>query len=235
MSYGLIERLGLGGRELISVVGAGGKSTLVASLGREYAAAGRAVILTTTTKMGADQLVEPKVITSDLETVKANLTTQEPLFVVAGVDGTKVMGIAPAFADKLFTAATADAVVVEADGARRRRFKAPADHEPVIPELSTTVVVVAGASAIGRPIHEVAHRPERVVDLAGGHVSDPLTSAVAATVLLHPQGGRKNVPHGAAIHYLISTNAGTVEASDSLVSELLGRSPDASVQAWSLT
>lgn len=234
MSGDLTELLGLGNSELISVVGAGGKSTLVACLGREYAQAGRTVILTTTTKMGVDQLTEPKILTTDLEAVQSRLTAGEALFVVADVDGSKVIGIEPEFVDRLLTESTADAVVVEADGARRRRFKAPADHEPVIPGLSTTVVVVAGAAAIGQPIRDGVHRPERVADLAGVHTSDVLTPKTAATVLLHPLGGRKNVPPSASVHYLISTTAETAGASEALISELLRRAPDASVDAWSL-
>ncbi|MGI9528479.1 MAG: selenium cofactor biosynthesis protein YqeC [Acidimicrobiia bacterium] len=234
MSDGLVERLGLSGQELISVVGAGGKSTLVACLGREYAQAGRTVILTTTTKMGADQLTEPKILTTNLEKVQSHLTTGERLFVVADVDGSKVIGIPPEFVNQLFTETAADVVVVEADGARRRRFKAPADHEPVIPDLSTTVVVVAGAAAIGEPIRDVAHRPERVADLAGVEMSDVLTPTTAASVLLHPEGGRKNVPVGASVHYAISTTAESAGASEALIFELLRNSPDASVHAWSL-
>lgn len=233
MTDGLVERLGLSTNELISVVGAGGKSTLLAKLGGEYAASGHKVILTTTTKMGVDQLTEPKCLTNDLDVVEVNLVVGAPLFVAAGVDGTKAIGIEPEFVDQLFMGSTSDVVVVEADGARRRHFKAPADHEPVIPDLSTTVVVVAGASAIGWPIQDVAHRAERVAHLADVQISDSLTPAIAAAVLLHPDGGQKNVPPGATITYLITTTATTADAAESLASELLRGSPSASVHRWS--
>lgn len=179
MSNGLVELLGLGANELVAVVGAGGKSTLVATLGAEYAAMGRKVILTTTTKMSVDQLTEPACFTTDLGAVEAELVAGVPLFVVSGIDGPKVLGIEPGTVDELFVATTTDVVLVEADGARRRRFKAPADHEPAIPTRSTVVVVVAGASAIGGSIADVAHRPEIVAELAGVDVGELLVDPPA--------------------------------------------------------
>jgi len=234
MTDGLVERLGLDSKELISVVGAGGKSTLVATLAAEYATTGHKVVLTTTTKMGVDQLTEPKCLTTDLNVIEARLVAGKPLFVAAGVNGTKVIGIEPEFVDQLFTDSTADVVVVEADGARRKRFKAPADHEPVIPSRSTTVIVVAGASAIGEPIADVAHRPEIVAGLAMVDVLRPLTPAIAARVLLHRDGGRKSVPAKARVHYLITANAETAPAARTVAAELRELSPEVSVAVWSL-
>ena len=41
-----------------------------------------------------------------------------------------------------------DHVIIEADGSRRRPFKAPADYEPVVPSTTTTMVSVIGADAL---------------------------------------------------------------------------------------
>ena len=234
MTGGLVEWLGLGSRELIAIVGAGGKSTLVATLGAEYAASGHTVILTTTAKMGADQLTEPTCVTTDLGVVEARLVAGEPLFVVADVEGEKVIGVSPDMVDTLFVESRADVVVVESDGARRKRFKAPAAHEPVIPSLSTSVVVVAGASALGRPIREAAHRPEIVAALADVDVLHPLTPAIAAKVLVHPLGGAKNVPEAAALRYVVTATPDLVDAGRSLADEIRRLSPGVGVYMWTL-
>lgn len=234
MSEGLIEELGLGPEELIAVVGAGGKSTLLAHLGSAYAGRGAKVILTTTTKMGVDQISEPTCRTTDPEFVDSELVAGVPLFVVGGVDGSKVTGVGPEVVDRLFEETAATVVVVEADGARRKRFKAPAGHEPVIPSAASTVIVVAGAASIGMPISEAAHRPEIVADLADARTSDTLTPDRAARVLLHPLGGGKNVPSRSRLLYLVTAGPGSVSRAEALVDSLERRAPGVITRMWSL-
>jgi probable selenium-dependent hydroxylase accessory protein YqeC len=96
-------------------------------------------------------------------------------------------------------------VLVKADGARNRLFKAPSDDEPQVPASADRVVVVASVRAVGDPIAEATvHRPERVAALAGCDVGDELTPERMATVLAHPDGGRKGVPDGADCHVLLN-------------------------------
>ncbi len=121
------------------------------------------------------------------------------LVVVTGEADEKVIGLAPVSVDRLYTATSADYILVEADGARSRSIKAPGDHEPVIPRFSTTVIVVVGVDAIGRPLEEVAHRPDRVAALTGLGYDDNVTVQDAATVLLHSDGGRKGLPESARL------------------------------------
>jgi molybdenum cofactor cytidylyltransferase len=203
----LPERLGLARRELVSIVGAGGKSTILFALGRDLTAAGARVILTTTTRVGADQPSEPICWSADVADVAAAFLVGLPVFVAAGRAPGKVLGPSPEAIDRLFAEAAAAYVVVEADGAKQMAIKAPADHEPVIPSASTTVIVVASLAAIGHPISEVAHRPERLAGLIGAQPGDALTLEGAAAVLLHPDGGLKGVPDTARV-VMVMTRAG---------------------------
>ncbi len=51
-------------------------------------------------------------------------------------------------------------MIIEADGARKLPIKAPAEHEPVIPEFVNTVITVIGLSGLGKPLtEEWVHRP----------------------------------------------------------------------------
>jgi molybdenum cofactor cytidylyltransferase len=70
----------------------------------------------------------------------------------------------------------------------------------VIPESSTLVVPVIGLDVLGQPLdpHHV-HRPELVASLAGAALGDPVTPAMLAAVLAHPEGGGKAVPQGARL------------------------------------
>jgi molybdenum cofactor cytidylyltransferase len=102
-------------------------------------------------------------------------------------------------------------LLVEADGSRRLPLKAPAAHEPVIPDWVKTVVVVAGLSGLGKPLnHEWVHRPELFSRLADLDLDASVTAEGLVRVLSHPQGGLKGVPDGARRVALLN-QAGTAE------------------------
>ncbi len=169
------------------------------TLARELAGKQSKVIVTTTTKLAADQLTEPSCWSDDPEVVEAALVRGEALFVATGLVPDKIIGSSPETVDHLFAESTVDYVIVEADGARSKLVKAPAEHEPAIPSLSTVVLVVAGLDAIGRRISEIAHRPELMAGLVGTDSDEVLTAAGLAEVLLHPEGGLKGIPANARI------------------------------------
>ncbi len=219
MSLTLPQQLGLADRELVSIVGAGGKSSILFALGRDLHAAGARVILTTTTRVGENQPREPVCWSAEPAVVEAALGPGLPVFVAASRAPGKIVGPSPAAVDLLFEQTGADYVVVEADGAAGMAIKAPADHEPVIPSASTTVVVVASIAAVGRPISAVAHRPERVAELIGAHPGDLLTLDGVAAVLLHPAGGLKGVPEGARV---VMATTGMTPATEGLAGALNG-------------
>jgi probable selenium-dependent hydroxylase accessory protein YqeC len=86
-----------------------------------------------------------------------------------------------------------------------RPFKAPADYEPVIPAQTTLVVPVVGADVFGKPLDaDHVHRPELIRALTGAPMGTPITPAIVARVLAHPEGGRKGVPARARVVVLIN-------------------------------
>ena len=226
----LAEDLGLGDRECVALVGAGGKSTILATLAGAYTGSTSRVVLTTTTRIQPDQIGAPVAWTSDPHVIADLLEPGVPLYVAIREERRKVIGITPAGVDRLFRETDVDIIVVEADGARRRPFKAPAEHEPVIPSSATTVVVVVGVGAVGRPADEVAHRPELVASLTGSPPTRPLTVEDVATVLLSEAGGLKGVPAAARVVMAVTevdtakVNTGTDDAASRLTS-LLGAHP----------
>ena len=216
----LASELDLGPSEHIALVGGGGKTTILHALGRQLA--GR-VILTTTTKMGSDQDGGFSIVAAqDLHRGDAGTATS---IVWSRVVGNKAYGVTKEECDRW--AKLADYVVIEADGARQRPFKAPASYEPVIPDTVTRVISVIGADALGRVIADQCHRPLRVAALAGCEPYQRLTPAGAAAVLLHARGARRASPVDArlvvAITKVDDTNRDFV---DELVAELESREPD---------
>jgi molybdenum cofactor cytidylyltransferase len=117
----------------------------------------------------------------------------------------KALGLPPELVDRLASQQRGMHILIEADGARMRPLKAPAEHEPVIPASATLVVPVAGADALGRPLDEThTHRPERIASIAGIQPGAAVTPQVLAGVLAHPDGGAKHVPTAARLVPLIN-------------------------------
>ena len=77
----------------------------------------------------------------------------------------------------------ADRIVVEADGAARRPMKYPAVWEPVIPQYTDRVLVIAGLTALDRPLREVCHRADLAIE-QGVLTDGPLTEEGLAALLL---------------------------------------------------
>ncbi len=85
--------------------------------------------------------------------------------------------------------------LVEADGSRGLPLKAPAAHEPAIPSWVNTVLVVVGLSGIGKPLDQFSvHRPAIFSDLSAIKPGEEITAEGLVRVLLHPNGGLKNIP-----------------------------------------
>jgi probable selenium-dependent hydroxylase accessory protein YqeC len=197
--------LGVGRGDVVAVVGAGGKTTLVYRLAAEARASGLRVLVTTTTHMGAPPdadagplLVESESTESAVERDLARALAAEGRATVLGrrIRADKLEGLSRARVDAL--ARLADLTLVEADGARGRSLKAPAEHEPVIPRSATLVIVVAALDVLGAPLDEArVHRVHQVSAASGaapGAVVDP---GIAARALAAPGSYPSRVPAGA--------------------------------------
>jgi molybdenum cofactor cytidylyltransferase len=116
-----------------------------------------------------------------------------------------------------------DVVIVEADGAKGRSLKAPAHYEPVIPASTSILVLLAAIDALDKPLEDQwVHRLEIVVRLAKAQLGQIITSELMSTVLLHPEGGLKDVPPSARVVPLINkVSASTTAPGQELARSLL--------------
>jgi probable selenium-dependent hydroxylase accessory protein YqeC len=180
---------------VIAVVGAGGKSTTTFSVAFALAAQGQRVVVSTTTKMGHDQTGGLEATPPHASAVVAALTEPGVCLVVEHPDAAspKVVGPPTVWFDDLAASGLVDAIVLEADGARRRNAKAPGPHEPVLPASTTHVIAVLGADALDRVIEDQGHRPLRIAAAAGCGPYDRLTAERAARLITSEIGGRKGV------------------------------------------
>ena len=208
----LLEALRLGTTPRLAFSGAGGKTTALFRLGREYLelSAGspdysHTVFLAATTHMAVEQLQMADwhiVVTENETVVPPPGGWPTGLLLLTGPPGQdkRTSGLSMAQMDQLlvFSEEAHFPLLVEADGSRQRPLKAPASHEPAIPAWVDTVVVLAGLSGLGRPLDaEWVHRPERFSDLAGIPLGQNISAEALVRVLSHPSGGLQGLPEGA--------------------------------------
>ena len=141
---------------ILSIIGAGGKTTALLALAR--ALAGQRVLLTTSTHIYpvAPPQSRALLINPDADELLDALRT--PGIVCAGSDaGAGKLG---ALAPDLFRRAVqaADITLCEADGAHHLPLKLHRADEPVVPLDSARCVIVAGLSAWGCPVGGAVHR-----------------------------------------------------------------------------
>jgi molybdenum cofactor cytidylyltransferase len=207
----LNEALPVSKGDVVSLVGAGGKTTAMYRLGQELAAQGWRVITTTTTMIRrplGDQVREVVVeehAGKAVHQVAEALLHHGPVALASRwiADENKLKGIAAELVAEL--RAVADAVIVEADGARGLPLKAPAAYEPVVPDCTTVLIPLAGISAVGRRLTaQSVHRPELVAELTGLEPGQVVTPDAIARLLVHPRGGLKNAPPDSRVIPLIN-------------------------------
>jgi probable selenium-dependent hydroxylase accessory protein YqeC len=199
--------------QVVSLVGAGGKTSTLFWLANALYQRGVRVLVTTTTRM---HFPDPRIgtqciVEADFETRLARIAALEKvpgitaLFSVVEQHLQKVSGCLPAEIDALKAAGVADVILVEADGANHLALKAPAEHEPCIPASSDVVIALTGGEAIMRPAQPASiHRWPIFAALTGAKEGDMLDAAVFERLLAHPQGMFKNTPSGALRHWLIN-------------------------------
>lgn len=223
----LQSALELGDHEHVAVVGGGGKTSVMFALSEQLSGS---IVITCTTKMGHDQERGRPVLLSPSVTEVVEAAEASPVVVWQSILGHKAVGVPPESCDEWFR--HVDHVVIEADGSRRKPFKAPAQHEPVVPSSVTTMVSVIGADALGRVIADQCHRPLRVAALAGCTPYERLSPTHAATVLLHDRGARKELPERARFAIVINkVDADSAPFVGDLAAELARRSSDTTVVA----
>ncbi|MBW1713289.1 MAG: putative selenium-dependent hydroxylase accessory protein YqeC [Deltaproteobacteria bacterium] len=218
LNESLADILGLAGRELVSLVGAGGKTSLMSALARELSLTGQRVVVTTTTRIFKPQgqiILEPDP-QALLCRMAGHLVPGEQMTLAQAEEetpeGIKLVGLAPETVDQLWLAGAAEYVLVEADGAKHRPIKAPREFEPVIPALSTVVIGLIGLASLGQALdQETVFGLEPFLRLTGGQPGQPISPEMAARLAAHHQGLFKSAPPE-AVRILFLNQAETDQA-----------------------
>lgn len=160
-----LERLLAGRREplVISVAGAGGKTTLIRRLAWECRQRTLPVLVTTTTHMYRPERFAALGGAGEAE----KLLEQRGLAVFGRPSGAEKIAF-PGWEECREAGRRAAVILSEADGSRRLALKAPGKEEPVILPDTALILCVYGLSCLGRRGREVCFRLEEAERICPG-------------------------------------------------------------------
>lgn len=192
---------------IVSVVGAGGKTTLIYDIASNFEKEGRKAIITTTTHMKRQNLWKNAYHNSVGE-IKQLL--QENNIIIAGTPcgDYKIKGLNESVLTEIINWEIP--ILIEADGAKRMPCKIPRENEPVIIPQTNIVMAVIGLDALHKPIEKSCFCPDKVADFLNCSIDKTLTYEDICSLLTSTFGMKKGVTK--AMRYCIVLNkADTIE------------------------
>lgn len=195
----------------VSIVGAGGKTTLMYRLAQAFADQGDTCILTTTTHI----LRPADLPVTDNPLVLHALLSAHPVVVYAAPAEEDRLGPPP----DMQIGHLADWLLVEADGSRQLPCKVPAEHEPRILPGTQVVLGVIGLRALNQPLRDVCFRLDHAKPLLQTDSDAVVTPEDMVHILLSAQGTRKGsgtLPYGIVLSQCEANETGAQEVRELL-------------------
>ena len=220
-NHDLSPLLGLADSQIITFIGGGGKTSLMNTLGKEFASHGYPTLLTTTTHiMKPDFLSDESYIENEdlgqlaniFTNLKKNTLPLAALGIPEKVVNSNIKWRSPSsdFCEKIAEFSKKFStknpykflkILCEGDGSKRLPIKLPKDGEPVFFQKTDTVIGVIGLSCLGKPIKETLFRYELLPNLTSldNYFIKSLQSADIVTtdflyrLCLSEKGLRKNI------------------------------------------
>ena len=203
---------------IISLVGAGGKTSLLYEMARFSASQSLNTLVTTTTHIFKPEL---SVYADDWNQVK-RLWDSGSYAVVGNTVSDGKLSMLPQ--EKLYQwIEQADLVLIEADGSKRMPVKVPGRNEPVILPESDIIIGVLGISALNRPLRNVCFRLEQAMDVLKIDADSSFTEIHAAQILSSELGTRKYVGQRFYMAVLNQCDYGEKRKQGERILELLAR------------
>lgn len=177
--------------KVITVVGAGGKTSTIFELGDELSNLNKKTIITTTTHMKLDK--DFLLIDEDfnIENLKKILQKNNLIKIGKKERDYKVKSLDEDTLKRCID--ISDFLLIEGDGSKRLPLKAPKDNEPVIIQETDLVIGLIGFDSLDKKIEETCHRPELVSKLLHKNIKENINIFDLVEIIKNKNGLKKNV------------------------------------------
>lgn len=194
--------------KVITIVGAGGKTSTMFRLGEEISNLNRKTIVTTTTHMALEEdfvLVEDD---EDLKKVEEIFETRNLIkigkkegdynikdldfdLLKKGICNYKIKSLDFDLLEKAIS--ICDNVLIEGDGSKRLPLKVPRENEPVIIQNTKLVIGIIGIDCLDKKIKDICHRPESVANFLGKSIEQNIECGDIVKIATSKKGLKKDV------------------------------------------
>ena len=197
----LRDAVGVARGEMVSLIGAGGKTTTMFRLAKELRDQGCKVLATTTTKIikptkpHIDRLFLVDELQALFDVCGAILP---PVIIGAGCgvnpEG-ELIGMPVAWLDRLNQVAAFDVILVQADGVGSSLLKIPAQGDTVIPQTCQTTLWIVAVKVLGKPLSDAwVHGAARARSLLELPADAGVSEDILIQLLQHRDGCLKAIP-----------------------------------------
>lgn len=181
--------IGLKKNDILSIVGAGGKTTMMFKLAEELRLSNK-VLVTTTTKIYIPLEDMYDFICTDKKMFSRYIDMKENGIYVLGLginENNKILGLSTKELDDLVP--HFDYILIEADGAKGKQLKGWNEFEPVIYEKTTKTVGIIDIQACGIQICENnVHRSKIFCEITDATEGQNVKLQHLYKLMVHPQG-----------------------------------------------
>lgn len=185
----LKDLLDLNKGSIISIVGAGGKSSLMYYLGEELRGQNK-VLITTTTKIYLPKKEKYDYIAigqKSLSSLKHN--KNKGIYVYGSSINKENKIIGPTVLELDNECPYFDYILAESDGAKGKAIKGWNDTEPVISFKTDKTIGVLSLEVIGKNIEDdTVHRVEEFVNITNSKKNEKITLEKISSLVFHPRG-----------------------------------------------
>lgn len=184
-----LENFGIGSQEVVCLIGAGGKTSLMFHLAKEARQRGDRVLVTTSTRLQIPQPSQYDEIDLSGEYFENQIPRAQKIYVA---------GIASSVAGKMRGVEQGldrhcrerfDCILIEGDGAARKNLKGWRDSEPVVPDYTTHTIGVVDIQTVGKIIDDnFIHRLDRFLDISGAEKGERVRTTHLGNLIRHERG-----------------------------------------------
>ena len=185
----LSDYIGLEEKDVISFVGAGGKTTMMFKLAEELRRNNK-VLVTTTTKIYRPSEDKYDFICTNRKKLSKYMDMKESGIYILGLGvnkENKILGLSGKELEEL--APHFDYILIEADGAKEKQLKGWKESEPVIYGKTTKTVGIIDIQSFGMVINENnVHRSKIFCEITGAKEGDNVKLEHLLRLITHPLG-----------------------------------------------
>lgn len=189
----LSEKLGLKKGSIVSIVGAGGKTTMMFKLARELCEDSKVLITTTTKIFKPEEEQYDKLVVAPEKFDEYNKCKDNGIYIYArGIsEENKLLSLTSEDLDQ--AREHFDYIIIESDGSKGLPLKGWKETEPVIYEKTDKTIAIIDITALGlHATDKNVHRCELFCEIAKAKRGDRIRIDHLVRMIAHPKGLFKN-------------------------------------------